>query len=134
MKNNKNKISFKKRFVTLIEMMIVMFLIALITGVVAYNYRGTLDEGKAFKTKHAIDKIEQAISLAVADNPSADLSNWQEMVRASPFISNPESLMKDGWGGEYVVGFDPDTNRIVIRSAKYDAYLEKTKGSMFQKE
>ena len=31
--------SLKKRYITLIEIMIVMFLIALITGVIAYNYR-----------------------------------------------------------------------------------------------
>ncbi len=43
-----------KRCVTLIEMMIVMFLISLITGVIAYYYRGSLDEGKAFKTKAAL--------------------------------------------------------------------------------
>ncbi len=42
---------YKRRYITLIEIMIVMFLIALITGVLAYNYRGSLDEGKAFKTK-----------------------------------------------------------------------------------
>ncbi len=30
-------------------MMIVMFLIALITGVIAYNYRGSLEEGKSLK-------------------------------------------------------------------------------------
>ena len=30
----------KRRFITLVEMMIVMFLIAMITGVIAYNYTG----------------------------------------------------------------------------------------------
>ena len=47
----------KRHFVTLIEMMIVMFLIMLITGVIAYNYRGSLDEGKAFKTRAGIEKV-----------------------------------------------------------------------------
>ena len=49
--------------------MIVMFLIALITGVIAYNYRGTLEEGKAFKTKAAMEKIETILSLEIANHP-----------------------------------------------------------------
>ena len=58
----------KRRYITLIEIMIVMFLIALITGVVAYNYRGSLDEGKAFKTRAAIDKLETILNLKVSEN------------------------------------------------------------------
>ena len=61
---------FKRRCITLIEIMIVMFLIALIAGVITYNYRGSLDEGKAFKTKAAIDKVETILNLSVADDPS----------------------------------------------------------------
>ena len=49
--------------------MIVMFLIALITGVIAYNYRGSLDEGKAFKTKAAIEKLETILNLRVSEDP-----------------------------------------------------------------
>ena len=53
----------KKRYITLVEMMIVMFLIAMITGVIAYNYTGSLEEGKAFKTKAGIQKIETILAL-----------------------------------------------------------------------
>ncbi len=61
-----------KRFVTLIEMMIVMFLIALIIGVVAYNYQGTLEEGKAFKTKTGKEKLETILNLVVSERPEAE--------------------------------------------------------------
>jgi general secretion pathway protein G len=60
----------KRRYVTLIEMMIVMTLIILIMGVIGYNYRGALDEGKAFKTKSGTEKLETILSLAVADKPA----------------------------------------------------------------
>ena len=60
---------FKKRFVTLVEMMIVMFLIAMITGVIAFNYTGSLEEGKAFKTKSGIDKIHTILDLHLASHP-----------------------------------------------------------------
>ena len=36
-----------RRYITLIEIMIVMFLIALITGVLAYNYRALFEDASA---------------------------------------------------------------------------------------
>lgn len=133
MKNNRNKSSIKRRFVTLIEMMIVMFLIALITGVVAYNYRGSLDEGKAFKTKAGMDKLETILSLVMADDSSANISDWKNMIENSPMVKNPNDLIYDGWGQEYQVTQDPD-GRIIVHSSKYDAYLNKNSASMFKKD
>ena len=124
----------KKRFVTLIEIMIVMFLIALITGVVAYNYRGALDEGKAFKTRAGIEKLQTILSLVLADHPEADLgSQWKEYVAESPLVQNPASLVKDGWGEEYRVEFDQHSGGLIIQSKKYDDYLQAHKGSQFRK-
>lgn len=123
--------SIKKRYVTLIEMMIVMFLIALIIGVIGYNYRGTLDEGKAFKTKAGIEKLETILNLALAENPDLESnieSNWPEIVRTSPLVSNPSSLIKDGWGSTYDVKIEE--GRIVVRSQKYEEYI-RTNPSMF---
>jgi len=126
------KIGIKKRAVTLIEMMIVMFLIALITGVVAYNYRGSLDEGKAFKSKAGIEKLETILNLAAADDSSVmdSLSGtqWQKYVLASPLVQNPKSLIKDGWGDDYKV--EVRNNMIVVYSDKYNDY-KKSHKSMF---
>jgi general secretion pathway protein G len=119
-------ICMKRRFVTLIEMMIVMFLIALITGVVAYNYRGSLDEGKVFKTKTGIDKLETILNLEVAKNPSLIdhiSSEWQNLVRSSPLVQNAEALMKDGWGNYYIVG--TENGNIKIYSEKYNDYRNR---------
>ena len=44
----------KKQYaLTLIEIMIVIVLIGLIGSVIGANMKGSLDEGKAFKTKYA---------------------------------------------------------------------------------
>lgn len=131
MNNNKKIKSLRRRFVTLIEMMIVMFLIALITGVVAYNYRGSLDEGKAFKTKAAIERLQSIISMSLADSPNQDISAWQDMVRHSPLVQNPDSLLTDGWGQPYQVSLDGDGN-VVISSERYRAYKESHVNSMFR--
>lgn len=124
----------KKRFITLIEMMIVMFLIAMITGVIAYNYTGSLEEGKAFKTKNGIEKIHTILDLYLATNPGASLSNWQEIVEQSPLVKNPRELILDGWGQTYNVNTDGENGAIQITSAKYQEYLAKSKGTLFKKE
>lgn len=119
--------SVKKRFITLIEIMIVMFLIALITGVLAYNYRGSLDEGKAFKTKTAIEKLETILDLEIAKDPSLLESiseNWKGVVERSSLVKNPKDLQQDGWGYEFRVERDPD-NRLVITSEAYNEYQRK---------
>ena len=121
----------KRRYITLIEIMIVMFLIALITGVIAYNYRGSLEEGKAFKTKAAIDKLETILNLKLSENPELPISDWQNMVRGSPLVSNPDALIKDGWGFIYNVGLD-DNGNVRVSSGRYDEYL-KTHNSLFNK-
>lgn len=132
--NNKKIMTFKRRFVTLIEMMIVMFLIALITGVVAYNYRGTLEEGKAFKSKAGIEKLQTILSLAMADNPDADFSGdgWKAYVTSSPLVQNAKALIKDGWGEDYTVETDNNTNTINVHSNKFDAYKRSHATSMFK--
>lgn len=125
---------FKRRYITLIEIMIVMFLIALITGVLAYNYRGSLDEGKAFKTKAAIEKIETILNLAVSEDPNRANSigsDWQNIIRASPLVSNPNALLVDGWGFPYHVAPD-DQGVIRVTSQKYNDYVSSHQ-TMFSK-
>lgn len=125
---------FKRRYITLIEIMIVMFLIALITGVLAYNYRGSLDEGKAFKTKAAIEKLETILNLAVSEHPELQnsiSSDWPNIVRGSPLVSNANALLTDGWGGQYQISVD-EQGAVHVSSQKYDDYIQSHQ-SMFSK-
>jgi general secretion pathway protein G len=117
----------KKRYITLIEIMIVMFLIALITGVIAYNYRGSLDEGKAFKTKAAIEKVETILNLRASEDPHlqdsiTSPSVWQDIIKHSPLVSNSNALLKDGWGGDFTVTIDT-SGAIRVHSQKYEEYI-----------
>lgn len=130
MHNHNKKSIFKKRFVTLIEMMIVMFLIALITGVVAYNYQGSLEKGKVFKSEQGIAKVENILSMALAEDPTIDLSNgnWQTVIAHSNYAKDVNSLVKDGWGQDYVVEVDSTTHVINVTSPALDAYRARTRG------
>lgn len=119
----------KKRYITLIEIMIVMFLIALITGVLAYNYRGSLEEGKAFKTREAMQRLDNYLNLAIAQDPSLldDISeNWKAVIERSPLVANPKNLEVDGWGYEYKV--ENQDGHIVITSEGYTQYLRNKEG------
>ena len=115
----------KRRYITLIEIMIVMFLIAMITGVLAYNYRGTLEKGKAFKTEQGMEKLRTVLLLAMAENPNAkdeiEQNNWHNLVKTSPLVQNPNDLILDGWGNEYTIEFDSEGN-LVITSERYNTY------------
>lgn len=123
----------RKAYITLIEMMIVMFLIALITGVIAYNYRGSLEEGKAFKTKVGIEKVETILNLAVANDPELINhinDNWKGIIKNSPLVQNPDALIKDGWGNDYIVRYDD--GRIQVVSERYNQHQGKASGTMFK--
>jgi type II secretory pathway pseudopilin PulG len=122
----------RKKSLTLIEIMIVMFLIMMILGVVAYNYRGALDEGKAFKTKADIENIQNILDFALADNPGLmdDIqTHWVDIIRSSPLVKNPSAMVKDGWGEEYQVSVEE--GKIVVSSRKYDEY-KRSHGTMFK--
>lgn len=102
---------------TLIEILIVMAIIAMIGGALAYNYRGSLDKGKAFKSKQGIEKIESILTLMIAEDPSVIHeveNNWVDVIRNSPLIGKPNELIKDGWGYEYEVIMDSNGDIEVI--------------------
>lgn len=125
--NRKQPQRRQKRAVTLIEIMIVIFLIGLIGGALAFNLKGSLDEGKVFKTKQGIDQIHNILMLEVAQGLSVEdaVRGWKEIVHKSPLAGKPESLMQDGWGEEYRVVSDANSNDIVVQSASLDRYSDK---------
>ena len=56
----------KKRSLTLLEIMIVIFLIGLIGSVIGYNVKGSLDEGRAFRSEQGACQIRDILLLEVA--------------------------------------------------------------------
>jgi len=114
----------KQRYaITLLEIMIVIFLIGLIGGVVGYNVKASLDKGKAFKTEHAMAQIREILLLEL-ENPSQIAlirANPIECVRRSSLCKNPEALIKDGWGELFQITIS-DTMEIMIVSDKFSRY------------
>lgn len=120
--------SITRRAITLIEVMIVMFLIALIAGVVAYNYRGSLDAGKAFTTEQNMSKLRNLLDLEAAKSnadPRNITGNWKELLQKSPLVKNVDALSKDGWGQPFTVEYDDQKHDYRITSERYDTYLRE---------
>lgn len=116
-----------KRYITLMEILVVITLIALITGVLAYNYYGSLEKGRAFKTQAGMERVETILNLKAAEDPKIldNISNgWEKVIEESPFVKDKKQLINDGWGSKYNVGLD-DSGAIKVTSEKYNEYLKR---------
>lgn len=119
----------KKQAVTLIEIMIVILLIGLIGGALAYNMLGSLDEGRAFKTRQNIEKLHDVLMLEYATGSKdldAVVNDWQEVVKKSPLVSkkHQNDLIMDGWKKTFTVTKQVDGD-IVVESDGLRAYDAK---------
>jgi type II secretory pathway pseudopilin PulG len=109
----------KKRFLTLVELMIVIVLITVIGSVVAYNLRGSLEEGKRFKTRQGGAQVYNILMLEKAKG--TDITDWQETVKGSNLAKRGKDLIYDGWGELYSVEWEDGDYQ--ISSDRYDEYL-----------
>lgn len=127
----------KKRAVTLIEMMIVILLIGLIGGALAFNMRGSLDKGRSFTTEQNILRIQDILTLEHADRQTSlpeIARTWEAIVLRSPLVKG-DKIIKDGWGERFSVSVNTEQNAdqlFKIESAKNTAFLERTAPSSAQ--
>lgn len=121
-------IILKRRYLTLMEIMVVILLIMMIMGVIAYNYSGSLDEGRAFKSKAAIEKVDNILNIEIAKDPSRlnDIeSEWVNLIKRNKIVKNPDDLIYDGWGNKLEVQVEDD--KIQVHSKKLDDYERKSR-------
>jgi len=116
----------KKRAFTLLEIMIVIFLIGLIGSIIGYNMKGSLDEGKAFKTEQAILQIKDLLELEIAKGSTgSDIEeNPADFLKATGVVKNPEKLLKDGWGNPLRIRVLVDGD-VKVSSNALNAYHRK---------
>jgi type II secretory pathway pseudopilin PulG len=126
----KNKKPLKKRAITLIEIMIVIFLIGIIGGTLAFNMRGSMDQGRAFKTEQTISRVHDILMLEYAStDQSLDeiAKSWKEVLSKSPLVTQKgKDLVTDGWRKELKVEVEADD--LVISSEKLESFNKQHKG------
>ncbi|MES2200349.1 MAG: type II secretion system protein [Chlamydiota bacterium] len=120
----------KKKAITLLEIMIVIFLIGLIGSVIGYNVKGSLEEGKAFKTEQGALQIQDILSLEASDGTPLEevVGNAEYYLTRSGLCKDPKKLLKDGWGKEYVMTVNKKGTIIKIASPALAAHKKKKLG------
>lgn len=117
----------EKRTLTLIEIMIVIFIITLISGVVGYNLKGSMDKGRAFKTEQGIDQLRNILLICASEG--ADMSQIKEktieVVKKAGLAKDPAKLVVDGWGKPYRIEISADGNDFHITSENLSNYKKK---------
>jgi type II secretory pathway pseudopilin PulG len=113
----------QKRSLTLIEIMVVIFLIGLVASVVGYNMKGSLDKGKAFKTEQTIEKVRDILLMQMDEAPSIDdlICRPEVYLARSPLVKNAQELLKDGWGKRLKIEREGNCD-LRITSDAYEAY------------
>lgn len=128
--NNSKK---KRRFMTLIEIMIVMFLISIIAGMVTYKVKGSIDYGKAFKTHQKIVQMKQILELAAIQKGIEHVqvdANIKKILNRSLLSSKKDELLTDGWNEKWesikVTVDSRNSNKINVNivSKKFTEYLK----------
>jgi type II secretory pathway pseudopilin PulG len=115
----------RKKPLTLLEIMIVIFLIGLIGSVIGYNMKGSLDEGKAFKSEQGMAQIRDILLLEVAKGkPREDvINNAEKYLKRSGIVKDVSKMIKDGWGEKFKI--QPSGNSdIKVVSEKYTKFKQ----------
>ena len=118
-----------KRTLTLLEIMIVIFLITLITGAIGYNMRGALDRGRAFRTNQAKEQLHDLLLICLASEEKGDAEaiakKPAEYLKNSGLAKDPDHLIKDGWGKLFAIKTTKDKTDFEIKSDSLDSYNKK---------
>jgi prepilin-type N-terminal cleavage/methylation domain-containing protein len=115
----------KKQALTLLEIMIVIFLIGLIASVIGVNMKGSLDAGRAFKTEKAQEQICDILMLEVARGASIDevVKNAEKYLDASGMVNDASKFILDGWGQQFEI--TQDKGDIVVSSDRLKEYKQR---------
>jgi general secretion pathway protein G len=123
----------KKRALTLLEIMIVIVLIGLIGSVIGVNMKGSLEEGKAFKTRQAREQIVDILMLEVARGVPIDevIRNPATYLEHSGLVKNAKNFVKDGWGEPFeILPSQKTAGNIIVKSARLTAYEKRKKDKL----
>ena len=119
----------KKRYITLLEIMIVIFLIGIIGSVIGYNMKGSIDKGKVFRTQESIKQVHDILLLEIAEGASIDkvIETPLKYLKKSGIVKDPKKMLEDGWGHELVFNKTKDGMDMEIESIGLKNYYSKTK-------
>ncbi len=118
----------QKKALTLLEIIIVIFLITLITGSIGYSMKGTLDKGRVFRTEQAIEQLRDLFLMCLAEGESGEriVQDPAGMIRKYGLAKNPEKIIEDGWGDKFKIVLTRNKSDFRITSDKLNNYRNRT--------
>ena len=122
MKKSQTKISQAKikRALTLVEMIVVIMILTMITGALAYNYKDSIGRGKDFKKAEMISRLQAFLDMELAGgyitDPAQVGTTWKTLVEAKPVITkNPRKFGTDADQLGITVSYDNATKEITVQ-------------------
>jgi len=117
----------KKRTLTLLEIIIVIFLITLITGAIGYNMKGALDKGRSFRTQQGKEQLSNLLLICLEEGENADeiAKNPVKFLRKYDLAKNPDKLIQDGWGQPFQITVYKNKKSFKVVSNNYNNYQKK---------
>lgn len=122
----------KKRSMTLLEIMVVIFIIGIVGAVIGVNMKGSLEQGKAFKSEKGSKQIYEILNLELARgnlNPSTlTIDQVIQSLNASGLVQDASKLMQDGWGRPYHIFVTQDGSDVRVVSDAFINHLTSKRG------
>ncbi len=117
-----------KKGLTLIEVMVVMMILGLITGLFMRNTTGRLEEGKAFRTEQGSRQVQEVLAMQIAMGIDKEtiVSRPDEVLKAGRIFTDPKAMLKDGWGNQYTIEI-ADDDEVYVRSDRFLQYMQNKK-------
>lgn len=118
-----------KHALTLLEIIIVIFLITLITGAIGYSMKGTLDKGKVFRTEQAQEQLRDLFLMCLAEGEKAEdiIRDPAGVLTKYGLAKNPQKIIEDGWGKKFDISLTQSKNDFKISSDNLKNYKKKIK-------
>ncbi len=110
-----------KRSITLVEMMVVITLIGIIGGALAFNMRGSIQKGKVFQTEQKCARVYDILMMEYATgNMSLEeiISRKDSIILSAAWNRDGKKLLEDAWGNELIVSLNERGDDILVYSKK----------------
>lgn len=117
----------KKHAITLLEMMIVIFIIGIIGSVVGFSMRGSLNEGRSFKSEQGSKQVYDLLMLGLAEGTTMGeiIKRPESVIEMTGLASNPKKLVKDGWSKKFEIRRLGEDDIIVYSKAWHEYLINK---------
>lgn len=108
--------------------MVVLFIITIVTSVIGVNMKGTMKEGKAFKSEKGSKQVYDILSLELAKDPemiNSLVENPEGILKNSGIISDSKKILQDGWGEPFMIKVSEEDGDLKVTSKKWLTYLKE---------